>query len=174
MIGIFKESMLGQYEASLATLANCAENCPDEWWLEPVVELKFSQVVFHTLFFTDVYLGKDLASLKDQAFHQEHSAIFDGYEELEPVRQKSIYDRSFIRSYFTHCRIKAAKVIAGESEDSLAHKPGFDWLSFSRAEVHVYNVRHIQHHAAQLSLHLRLKIDESIDWQKSGWGDSLH
>ncbi len=71
-----------------------------------------------------------------------------------------------------HCRAKAKAVVDAETEDSLAQRPGFDWLEFSRAEVHVYNIRHIHHHAAQLSLHLSQKTGEAVAWQSSGWDNS--
>ncbi len=171
MLEIYKEALLGQFEASLSTLAKTVEACPDSLWYETVLELKFCQVVFHTLFFTDVYLGKNLAALKEQAFHQQNAEIFDDYEELERRRQKATCDKPFIREYFSHCRSKVQQSLSAETEESLAHKPGFDWLSFSRAEVHVYNVRHIHHHAAQLSLHLNFKTNESIPWQGTGWDE---
>ena len=38
-----------------------------------------------------------------------------------------------------------------------------------RAELHVYSIRHIQHHAAQLSLRLRLDAGVAIPWIGVGW-----
>jgi hypothetical protein len=56
-----------------------------------------------------------------------------------------------------------------ETEESLREIVEFDWLSLERAELHVYNIRHIQHHAAQLSLRLRLDTGDGIPWVGSGW-----
>ncbi len=70
-----------------------------------------------------------------------------------------------------HCRSKATEVIAAETADSLNSRCGFDWLPIPRAELHVCNIRHIQHHAAQLILRLRIDVDEDFRWVKSGWGD---
>jgi len=39
----------------------------------------------------------------------------------------------------------------------------------TRAKLHVVNIRHIQHHAAQLSLRLRLDHQEDIPWFSSRW-----
>ena len=166
---LYKSLIDNQYEAALCMLNDCIEKCPDELWHEPVAELKYCQVVFHTLFFTDVYLGTSLDSLRKQPFHQENVADFGDYKELEKRKQRATYEKSFIRSYFNHCRKKAADVVSGETAESLAQPAGFDWLDFSRAEVHVYNIRHLHHHAAQLSLHLRLQTGEGIPWCRSGW-----
>jgi len=38
----------------------------------------------------------------------------------------------------------------------------------SRAELHIYNIRHIQHYAAQLSLRLRLDTEVDIPWVSHG------
>jgi len=46
------------------------------------------------------------------------------------------------------------------------------WLPFPRVEVHIYNVRHIQHHAAQLILRLRRDHKQGIPWFKSGWPEA--
>ena len=103
------------------------------------------------------------------AADNEH--VFRDYEELEPRRQQLLYERPDIRRYLEHCRDKTRDVIATESADVLAARCGFPPKTFSRAELHVDNVRHIQHHAAQLSLRLRLDAAQDIPWIGSGWRD---
>ena len=169
---LFKEATINQYEAALSMLAACVARCPDARWHESVVNLKFCQTVFHTLFFADVYLGPDLDSLRRQPFHREHELEFADYEELESRPQKTLYEKPFITTYMQFCRDKAQQVIRSETEESLRKNPGFDWLNFSRAEVHVYNIRHIHHHAAQLSLCLRRENGDGIPWVGSGWQQS--
>ena len=43
------------------------------------------------------------------------------------------------------------------------------WLPFARAELYVYNIRHIRHHAAQLILRLKSSADMDVPWARSGW-----
>jgi hypothetical protein len=169
MLDVFKQLIANQFEGVLCMLAACVQRCPDDRWNEPVANLKFCQAVFHALFYTDVYLGRNYASLRDQPFHREHAAVFGDYEEREDRPPQALYDKPFITAYLQHCRAKAARVIADETAESLARRPGFDWLPFSRAEVHVYNIRHVHHHAAQLSLRLRLDTGDGIPWVGSGW-----
>lgn len=172
MLELYKQLITNQYQAVLHMLADAVDKCPDELWHEPVAELKVCQVVFHTLFFTDVYLGRTAAMVREQPFHQQHAGTFADYEELEPRRQVRTYEKPFIDTYVQHCCNKVDSVLQAETQESLDRRPGFDWLPFSRAEVHVYNIRHIHHHAAQLSLHLRTKTGEGIDWYRSGWDKS--
>ena len=169
MLELYRELTVNQYLASFATLADCINQCPDTCWQAPVGNHAFDQVVFHTLFFADVYLSVDLATAQQQAFHATHAAIFNGYEELEDHIPQRHYPRDFLLTYLEHCRLKAATVVAAETEESLSVRPGFDWQQFSRGELHVYNIRHIHHHVAQLSLCLRRDQKIGIKWHRSGW-----
>ena len=73
-----------------------------------------------------------------------------------------------MKDYLDFCRSKAIFVVANETEGSLMEQSGIPWQELARGELHVYNIRHIQHHAAQLVLRLRLDTEVDIDWVKSG------
>lgn len=169
MINAFKELIANQFEATFCMLGACVDRCPEADWQMPIANLTFNQAAFHALYYGDVYLGPDLKSLREQEFYQANAGILGDPKELRDRIPKTVYDRAFIQSYLKHCREKAAKVIAEETEDTLKRQPGFDWLEFSRAEVHVYNLRHLQHHTAHLSLRLRLDAGVEIPWVGSGW-----
>ena len=172
MIDTFKELLNSQFEASFCMLRQCLDGCPPAQWNAPVGQLQFCQVAFHALFYSDVYLGRDLAALRQQPFHQQHAGVFADYEELKKRPQQAVYETDFIGDYLQHCRAKALQAVASETVASLQQRPGFDWLPFSRAEVHVYNIRHLQHHVAQLSLRLRLDADVEIPWVGTGWQET--
>ena len=160
--------LLSQHQAALATLQKCVELCPEDCWNQKVANLPISTVAFHTLFWTDMYLERNTEHLQDQEFHKSNSEIFGEYEELNFERQVQTYTRAHVVSYLEFCRDKAAKVISAETEESFAEKSGFEWLDCSRAEVHVYSTRHIQHHASQISLRLRIDHGAEIPWVKQG------
>ncbi len=168
MLAIYQEAIASQFDAALLTLGHVIDSCSDDLWSKPVFELTFNQVVFHALFFTDLYLGEDVDSLHRQKFHRDHASAFGDYEELKDRRQSGSYHRSFLAAYLEHCREKAKRVIASEDETKLTSRPGFEWLDLSRSEVHVYNLRHVQHHAAQLSLRLRTAGEAGAPWVGRG------
>ena len=168
MLSLYRQATTNQYIAALLTLKKCVQQCPEHLWNAPVVNLKYSQVVFHALFFTDVYLGPNLAALREQTFHRDNPDFFADYEELEDRPPVRAYSKPQLELYVRHCDVKARDVLALETEDELAAEAGFDWLPFSRAEVHVSNVRHLQHHAAQLSLHLNQRTGAGVGWVRSG------
>jgi hypothetical protein len=119
------------------------------------------------LFFTDHYLGPDAESVREQPFHRQHPQFFREYEELQDKKQELLYDRPTVKEYLEHCRKKVSTVVAAETAESLAAQCPFDRLRFYRTELYVYIARHIQHHAAQLSLRLRTTLGEGVPWVKS-------
>jgi hypothetical protein len=171
MLDTCRRMLISQYEAALSTLNACVKSCPNAAWDAPVANLKFCQVVFHTLFFADLYLETSQSTLRGQSFHRERPHFFRDYEELEDRAQTLLYDRATILEYLDHCRGKARSVVSDETEKTLCGPSGFEWRKFSRAELHVYNIRHIQHHAAQLILRLRLDFKQDIPWFGAGWRD---
>lgn len=158
-----------QFEAAFCTLDATVTACPASSWDAPVGNLAFCQVVFHTLFFSDYYLCAEPDELRGQQFHLDHAEFFRDYEELQPRRQQLLYGRPSVQAYLNHCRDKASCVLSEECIDALCKHCGFPPKPYSRAELHVYNIRHIQHHAAQLSLRLRLDHNVDIAWVGSGW-----
>lgn len=169
MLECFQESTINQYHAALRTLDLCVERCPEAGWGQPVHELAFCQAAFHALFFADLYLGTDIDAQKQQPFHLENQDVFRDYEELEPRRQVHLYEREWIKQYINHCREKVVNVMQAETVESLQSPVEVPWYKITRAEMHVNNIRHIQHHAAQLILVLRREHDVEMPWVSSGW-----
>ena len=169
VIDTYRQLIANQFEAALSTLNICVNKCPEAAWNARVANLKFCQVVFHTLFFSDYYLGPNSDSFREQLFHRENKEFFRRYEELEDRPQVELYDKPAIKKYLKHCREKASAVVAAETLEILDGPSGFKRRIGSRAELHVYNIRHIQHHAAQLSLRLRIDHQIEIPWIGSGW-----
>lgn len=172
MFHALKEVFAKQFQASLCTLNECIDRCPDAAWRSKIVNLEFNQAVFHTLIYTDYYLGDGDETFRQQPFHRDNQGRFGDYEEFEDRVQVAIYERPFIQSYMAHCRTKLSSTIAAETAESLSEQSPFPWLTFSRAEVYVYSIRHIQHHAAQLILRLRRDYKQDMPWYKSGWPPS--
>jgi hypothetical protein len=169
MVDTFKELLAHQFEAAFCTLSACIDRCPETAWNAPVGNLAFCQVAFHTLFFADFYLGPNEESLRGQQFHRDNEAFFRDYEELQDRKQQLRCDRPSIKAYLEHCQKKASEAIAAETAETLSGPSGFQRRDISRAELHVYNIRHIQHHAAHLSLRLRIDFNEDIPWFGTGW-----
>jgi hypothetical protein len=174
MLDTLKELLSHQFDASLCMLNLCIVRCPESMWNAPVAKWKFCQAAFHCTFFVDVYLqpSDSEEAVKQQPFHLAHKAEFRDYEEMEDRPQVLLYEKPFVLEYLQYARRKAQETISRESAEVLAGPSGFYWRKCSRAELHVYNIRHIQHHAAQLGLRLRLDANIDLPWVGHVWKDA--
>jgi len=167
MINHFRQIVTSQYEAALCMLRQCVECCPSGHWESPIAKGTFRWVAYHTLFFTDLYLTTSNEAFQLRELHAR------GGDEREPAMCEGLSQAETLE-YLAICRQKALAALDGETSESLAGPSGFSWYPVTRGEMHLINVRHIQHHAGQLSAFLR-KLDEddryaqSLRWVRSGW-----
>jgi DinB superfamily len=167
MINSIHHAILGQFEAALAMLSHCVDVCPVEHWEEKIANNTFRQVAYHALFFADYYLSPNEESFQLRALHER------GGDERLPQVSAGLSQAETI-SYVAVCRQKAIDVLASETPVTLAGRSGFSARQISRVELHLYNIRHLQHHVGQLSAYLR-RTDPSfaesvaLRWIGSGW-----
>jgi len=162
-----RDALKNQMLAALATLGQCAENCPDSEWGESRGDAPFSQALFHALFYADFYMSDGAGDFRSQPFHAERVGMFRDYEELEDREPRETYSRAEITAYLDFCRAKAAAYFAEVSDDGLLAQSGHRGMS--RAEIAIYSTRHVQHHAAQLGLRLQQAGGKALRWESSGW-----
>jgi hypothetical protein len=167
MLDFFRQILSSQYEAGLCMLNQCIAVCPSEHWESKIANDKFRQVAYHTLFFTDLYL-----SPSEKAF-QHHELTLRGGDERGEEMSPGL-SREETLDYVSFAREKIGESLNAETLESLQGPSGFSWRKCSRAELHIYNIRHLQHHTGQLSAFLR-KVDgkladpKALPWVGSGW-----
>ena len=164
MTETFKQIAASQYIAAIETLNQSVQNADDEIWTTDHLDTAIDQVVFHTLFFTDLYLHHGTEGFDKQSFHLRNRESFRDYEEQQDRPQQYHYEKSFCREYLDFCKKKVDTVLNSETESSLLGESGFYWRKCNRAELHIYNIRHIQHHAAQLGLRNQLLGGDPLSW----------
>jgi hypothetical protein len=169
MTDLCKRTVGNQFEAALSTINWCIELTSSKAWGGLVARYPFSQVVFHSLFFADYYLDTDPTAFRKQLFHVANAELFDDYEQLQDREPLAIYKKDQLMPYVEFCRQKALMNMATETASSLAATTTLTRYPMSRLELHLYNIRHLQHHAAQLVLRLRLEQDADIPWIGSQW-----
>jgi hypothetical protein len=164
MITLVKTILTGQFEASLCMLKECIQKCPQEHWEDKIANDTFRQVAYHTLFWTDLYLSANEAAFQLRDVHQR------GGDDRSDSGPSVGLDRDEALGYVAFCRAKGLEVLTAETAESLQGPSGFSWLALPRAELHLYNIRHIQHHTGQLSAFLRRIVhDGERWWVKTGW-----
>jgi hypothetical protein len=163
MIDYLKTILTGQFEAALCMLNECVRACPPEHWESKVANNTFRQIAYHTLFFADYYLSPgqgafELRDLHHRGGDERADAVSDGLTQDETI------------AYVDVCRQKVVEILAAETRESLEGPSGFARPRFSRGELHVHNIRHVQHHTGQLSAFLRrVNPDGRWGWVWTGW-----
>jgi hypothetical protein len=164
---LYRGAVRGQFEAALAMLAACIDRCPPALWDEPIGKYPFWQVAYHTLCFADCYLAPEDAAWTPQegpgGLHPR------GRAELEDEYPSRRFEQAELAGYAELCLARLRQTLAAETDEALAGPSGFSWLPFTRAELHLYNLRHIQHHTGQLSAFLHRHGIETR-WVRSGTG----
>jgi DinB superfamily len=147
-----------QFGASIDMLENACRACPDVLWGDRSQKPEFWYVTFHTLFYLDLYLSES-----DAGFTPPAPFTLDEMDERGLLPER-VYTKEELQKYLEHGREKCRKTIASMTVEKANRRCGFQWLDLSVAEVLLYNMRHVQHHAGQLNLILRQKIDSAPRW----------
>lgn len=163
MINTLKESLWKQFGASIDMLKNAIILYPEEYWN---VNKKFFYIAYHCLLFLDYYLtfpAKNFSSPLPFTIADPEDLTSDAVDDLIPDR---VYSKNELLDYLQASRDKCHRLIADLTEEKLKER----WveeegtMNYSVPEILLYNMRHVQHHAAQLNLLLRQGINKTPDW----------
>ena len=154
----WKEAVWQQFGAAIDMLENAVVACPDGLWADRSRRPEVWYLVYHTLFWLDLYLA---GSVEGFAPPQP----FDlGELDPEGVLPERPYTKAELRSYLEHSREKCRATIEGLTDEGARRLCRFGWGEISFAELLLYNMRHVQHGAAQLNLILRHATDSAPRW----------
>ncbi len=163
---ILKTGIWQQFGAAIDTLDDALRACPDELWragLEsdrshPEYTPFFWYIAYHTLFWLDLYLSGAVEGFAPPAPF--------ALEELDPagVLPERPYSKDELHTYLAHCREKCRAIIEALTDEQASRRCRFGRREFSFVELLLYNMRHVQEHAAQLSLFLGQKTGSGPGW----------
>jgi hypothetical protein len=155
-----------QFGAAIDMLENALLACPDtllqeHLWSEGPEYGTFWDITYHTLSWLDLYLtGCSVEEFTPLAPFKKMS---------DDALAKHPYTRDELHTYLVQLRQKCQTTFAALSDEK-AHQPyTFPWpggATVSYFELLLYTMRHVQEHAAQLSLFLGQHAipDEALDW----------
>ena len=158
MDSTWKSGLWRQFGAALDMLENALVACPDELWSDRSRRPEFWYVVYHTLFWMDLYLSDAIEGFAPPAPFT--------LDELDPagLLPERVYTKDELLSYLAHGRRKCRAKIEGLTDEQARQRCVFGWGEASVAELLLYNMRHVQHGAAQLNLILRQTVDSAPRW----------
>jgi hypothetical protein len=149
-----KTSIWQQFGASIDYLADSVSACPDQVWLASLwltpnakpERAQFWYVVYHTLFWLDLYLtGAEEGFLPPAPFTLIEQ---DGDDPL-PER---VYTKAELQAYLHAGRKKCQTTIEALTDETAQRRCRFSWGELSFLELLVYNMRHVHGHASQLNM----------------------
>lgn len=155
MLQAIKENLWSQFGASIDMLENAIVMCPEAHW---DTETQFWYNAYHCLFFLDYYL-----SMNPTSFTPPSPFTLSEFGEGLPER---VYTQQEVLTYLRFCRNKCNALIDGLSAEQMKSR----WINESQTmnysvfEILLYNMRHVQHHAAQLNMILRNTLDDAPYW----------
>ena len=150
--------MWQQFGAAIEMLERAIEACPVNVWADRTQRPEYWYVVYHTLFFLDLYLSDSIQEFKPPAPYT--------LSELDPagVFPDRIYTKDELHAYLDYCRRKCRERIDATTREGADQLCSYRNFQMTRAEALVYNLRHVQHHVGQLYLMLRQRIDSTPGW----------
>jgi hypothetical protein len=133
--------------------------CPDELWNRHSSQMGFWYMAYHALW----YLDHDLSPV-DVEFTSPPFDIHNYEIEFKMPPYNDPYSKSDLLGYLQHCRTSAKSAIDRLDSPDSRHVRGCERAQACALEVVVGQIRHIEHHAAQLNLLLRQTIDSAPQW----------
>jgi len=158
-----KEEIISQYNNALHMLANVIELCPESLWNDDVnYENTYWRIVYHTLFYTALYLSKSPEHFTRWEKHEtNYNRLGKMNDDGEHIVITVIYTKEELGKYLQ-------TVCAGLDESiddaTLSAPSGFEWLPMNKLELYLYNLRHIQHHTGQLVERLHTNGVTRVAW----------
>ena len=152
-----------QFGAAIDMLENALVACPDSLWRQrlwrdpsdhplPPEFAEFWYVAYHALFWLDLYLSGS----REEEFTPPAPFTL---AELDPagVLPERPYTMAELRTYLAYARQKGHTTLATLTDEQARQPVEYPWAkekAVSYLELQLYNMRHVQEHAAQLSLFL--------------------
>jgi hypothetical protein len=148
-----------QFGAAIDMLDEAIRFCPDHVWTailwKDTDDIRYGQfwfVAYHTLSWLDLFL----------------TGSEEGFAPPPPFTRGALpeqpYTKEQVLVYLARCRSKCQSVMEGLTEEKAQQRCEFEWMDLSFLELQLYSMRHVQEHAAQLSLVLGQHDVTGFDW----------
>jgi hypothetical protein len=182
------ETLLGgalwrQFGAAIDMLDEALVACPDSLWTErlwretppPWFPARFGEfwyVGHHAVVWLDLYL----AGVPEEEFAPPAPFAQGEIDSVEALPERP-YTKEELRGYLAAVRRTCQATLVALTEEGARRPVEYAWTkgeSFSYLELQLYNLRHVQEHAAQLSLFLGQQAGPEAEggWVSRAKGDA--
>jgi hypothetical protein len=144
-----------QFGASIDMLAQAISNCPIHLWDTPQ---QFWYKAYHTIYWIDYYATE----IPDNFIPPAPFTLSE--MDAEGLMPPCVYTKNELLDYLQFCKQKCEVLINGLNETTMQVRFVNPYRNYSRYEIILYNMRHIQHHTGQLFLLLRQGDIDTMRW----------
>jgi len=171
-----------QFGAAIDMLDNALMACPASLWTQrlwrahPPSEFppqfgEFWYVAFHALVWLDLYLS----GVPKEEFAPPAPFTQGELDSVEALPERP-YTKEELRPYLAFTRQKCNTTLGALTDEQARRPVEYPWSAgqpITYLELHLYNLRHIQEHTAQLRLFLGQHAipDRDLDWIPRAKGD---
>ena len=160
-----KDILWNQFGASIDMLISAITNCPDDYF---TTHRRFYYIAFHSTIFLDYYLTLPPIDFLPLLSFTQKNAKDSPKEAIGDLIPDKIYSKEEIVEYLKRSREKCKQLIYTLTDEILNQrfKEGDEPsdMDYPILEILLYNLRHTQHHAAQLNMLLRQDFDRHMEW----------
>ncbi len=159
-----KRALIGQYHAGLAMLREPIERCPEALWTAGGHPCAFWQVAYHALFFTHLYLQPAEADFEPWEHHRQEYQFLESVP-WPPFGRPNLGEPYSREQVLAYCALCDGLIDEGVARLDLTSRDcGFWWYKLPKLDHQMMNVRHLQHHAADLGERVRVEAGGEFAW----------
>lgn len=172
---LITEILVSQYKAGLGMLRQTLERVPEEQWNKEGYTNPIWQIAYHTIWATQFYLNANPESyvpFQNALNGAESLGGNNDWENPEPeIKLEGYHSKTELLNFINDIELNLKSAI---EKISFEDNSGFEWYPYSRLELHLNNLRHIQHHTAQIIERLKaIGVTGQVWWidanEPQGW-----
>lgn len=160
-----KEILWNQFGASIDMLINVISNCPDNYFER---NPRFYFIAFHSAIFLDYYATFPPGNFSPLLSFTQKEPEDRPKEAIDDLIPDRIYSKEELVDYLKQSREKCKQLVLSLTDEKLKERfkegDGPNDMDYPILEILLYNLRHTQHHTAQLNLLLRQDLDQHMEW----------
>ena len=161
----FRTLLWNQFGASIDMLIHAIANCPDDYFL---TNKRFFYIAYHSTVFLDYYSTIPPTDFSPVLPFTQLEADKRPKESIDDLIPDKIYTKKELVSYLQQSRAKCKSIIDrltdGNTTERFTEGDGSNDMDYPILEILLYNLRHTQHHTAQLNMLLRQDLDKHMEW----------
>ncbi len=161
--------LISQYKAAFNMLRQVVGKTPDDQWNSDEYQNPNWQIAYHAIWSAKLYLGANMESFIPWDGAVKGGESLGGANDWENpddgITLTGHHTRSEVLSFIA---ILEKELSVTVSSLPLSEDSGFEWYPYSRLELHINNIRHLQHHTAQLIERMKAKGISGFPWAIDG------